>query len=321
MRKEAKVENAVNLSNVDGYHGSRGNSGNYAFNGWSTRKYFTSDRFILLNERFQRADGKPLQGYGLEIETECNGITSTSVYAEVLQKIVFEHFPADLFKLQRDGSLGGSTSAEAITQPMTQAFVRNQYKNFKLMYNTYFDAFNVSCSASGRCGMHVNISNACFGKTKAVQDDSIRKLLFFVNKFYTLSCALFARNVRHTMYCACMSMYANKETAKRADLTSFGSSHGVCYNLGHYLEGRVELRLVGGQKDYGCFRNTMESVFWLVNNLRNVPWKDMENLERIFRGCNQYVYDRLKTKCHEAGAIDDATLSAIRATVKREELL
>lgn len=322
MRKTAKNTKEQSLARVQGYH-SNGihyeHSEAYAYMGFKSNKYFTSDRFIALDGNFKRPDGKPLKGYGLEIETECKGLTNQTVYAEVLSNIIFTHFPADLFKMQNDASLYGDTSAECITQIMTKEFIRNNYANFKLMYNTYFEAFGISCSRSGNCGMHVNISNGCFGKTDDVQSTAIKKLYYLINHYFELMCALFNRNPRNTTYCA--RMHSEKSYCKNMDLTRQECSHGICFNLGHYNAGRIEIRLVGGQSNYACFRNTMESVFFLVDKVKRINWDDLDDLTKVFEGCNQYVYDRLKSKCYEAGTISTAQLETIKATVKREELL
>lgn len=320
MRKEAKTQKNAVLSQVHNYHEMQA-VGNYAYQGFKQNKYFTSDRFIPLDANFHRPDGEPLKGYGLEIETECRGLSNRTVYAEVLNNIIFAHFPADLFKLQRDGSLGGDTSAECITQVMTKGFIRNNYNNFKLMYDTYFPAFQISCSASGNCGMHCNISNAIFGRTKEAQDMAIRKLLYIVNRHFGFFCALTNRDRSHTDYCDRMPQFTSMNACKTANLANCPSNHYICFNLGHYTEGRIELRLVGGQSTFGCFRNTMESIFHVIEAVKTLSWSNLDHLEKIFAGCNQYVFDRLNTLCKRAGTITDTELNAIRGTVKREELL
>lgn len=321
MRKESKVAKSVELSNIQGYHAGGYGCGNreaYAFMGYKANKYFTSDRFILLDSHFNRPDGKPLRGFGLEIETECMGITNSTVYAEMLQNVVLNHFPADLFKLQHDGSLGGQVSAEIITQVMTREFIRNQYPNWKLMYQTYFPAFQISCSRSGNCGMHTNVSLGMFGRSKAAQDLAIRKILYFFNHHYSFACALVQRDSNHTGYCGRMMEYDNKEACKTANLENFPNNHGLCLNYSHYAAGRIEIRLVGGQATFGAFRNTMESIFHLVEAVKTASWDDMDDLAKLFRGCNQYVYDRLQSKC--ARYLTEEQLAAIHQSVVREEL-
>lgn len=317
MRKDAKQTKQAAISRVDNYHGGNFISEAYAYAGFASNKYFTSDRYVPLTSAFARVDGKPLKGYGLEIETECSSITDTSVLAEVLNKIIFSHFPADLFKLQRDGSLRGASSAECITQVMTREFIRNNYANFKLMYGTYFPAFGITCGTN--CGMHVNVSLGCFGQSAERQAVAVRKLYYIVNHHFGLCCALFNRDHRHTTFCG--QMRADLDYCKSMDLTTQSCSHGVAFNLGHYNAGRIEIRLVGGQKNYPCFRNSMEAVFHLVDAVKTLSWDDCNDLDKIFAGCNQYVFDRLKSFCREAGTITDTQLEAIRPTVRRADFI
>lgn len=311
MQKKNKARKTATVSTVHGYHeGGSLDREDYAYLGFQSNKYFTSDRYIPMSAEYARVDGKPLKGYGLEIETECHGITNPTVLAEVLNKVIFSNFPADLFKLQRDGSLCGDSSAECITQVMTKEFIRNNYANFKLMYDTYFPAFNISCGPN--CGMHVNISRGAFGRTEETQAEAVRKLYYIVNRHFDLCCALFGRDRRRTSYCSCMSSglsYVKTMPMQQA------SSHYVSFNLGHWNVGRIEIRLVGGQKTYAAFRNTMESVFFLVDRVKELSWSDCDDLVKIFDRCNRYVYDRLQSKCRQAGAITDAQVEAIKATV------
>lgn len=312
MRKEARENVTVNVASVQGYHQRNTGAVSYAYQGFRQNKYFASDRPILLDANFNRPNGESLKGYGLEIETQCNGITNQRVLADVFDKIIFDLFPPDLFKMQDDGSLGGRTSAECITQVMTKAFIRNHYRDFKAMYNTYFPAFDISAdSANTACGMHVNISNACFGDSPEKQELAIRKLFYIVNRHYDLCCSLFYRK-GSTRYCGRMRY----DNIKTVSLSAFYSDHGCAFNLGHFGEGRIELRLVGGQRNYACFRNTMESVFFLVDRVKKLSWDDCDKVAEIFKGCNQYVYDRL-TVC----PVNHEDMVKIAGTVKREELL
>lgn len=319
MRKSQKKIQDVTITFVDGYH-ANGHGENYAFNGFNSRKYFTSDRTIALDENFKREDGKPLKGFGLEIETECQSIYNQVVYAEVLNKIIFPHFPKDLFKLQNDGSLGGRTSAECITQPMTKEFIRNNYTNFKLMYDKYFSAFQVDCARSGHCGMHVNLSNGLFGSDKK-QEEAIKKLIYIVNKHFEKMALLFKRSPLLTEYCSKMVNCCNKELVKNIDLKNQLISHSVCINLGHFKVGRIELRLVGGQPTYAAFRNTMESVFFLVERVKNISWNDCDNFQKVFQGCNQYVCDRIRSDIYKKHLITDEEYNEIENGVIREELI
>lgn len=322
MRKEAKQIERAQIARVQGYHqgGSYVDRESYAFQGYKENRYYASDRYEKLAEDYKRPNGQPCKGYGLEIETECSAMSNQTILAEVFEKIIFPNFPDGLFKMQNDGSLS-CVSAECITQIMTKGFVRNNYKNFRKMFNDYFRAFGISASDSGNCGMHVNVSLANFGAKPETQAETVKKLLYVINKHFSFFCALFYRDVRKTGYCSQMRQYTDKQACKNADLTAFGSSHGVCLNLGHYAAGRVEIRLVGGQKDFACFRNTMESVFFLVQRLQRLSWDACDDLVKMFSGCNQYVFDRIKSYCYERGTITRDAVEKIGQTVVREELI
>ena len=310
MRKDTlnKATSAA-IKTVGAYHGHDYYGEAYAFQGFSENRYFTSDRYIQLDENFNRKDGKPLKGYGLEIEVECDSISNSDILCEVFDKVIASHFPAGLYKYQRDGSLEGESSLEAITQVMTKEFIRNHYPEFKIMFNSYFSALGISASYSGNCGMHVNISNGNFGTTEATQDEAVRKLYYIINKHYDFFVQAFARNPRCTGYCSRMDY----SKAKTMDLHNMSSSHGNCLNYSHYDVGRIEIRLVGGQSSFGCFRNTMETVFHLVDRVKKISWSDCDSLVKIFEGCNYHVLDRISTNCYQAGAINLEEVEQIKA--------
>lgn len=315
MRQEARIMNTqVTVAQVRGYHCSS----------FKSYKIFTSDRFIKLNHPSECKKA----GYGIELETECYGMpanSSKSIYAELLQTIVFKALPDDLFRIENDASLGSGNcarnrvnaqSAECVSQIMTKAFIRNNYKNFKTMYE-YFQAFQVDNVSSGNCGMHVNISNYCFGPKAKDQDQGARKLYYIINRHYELMCSMLCRGSNRNW---CGRMRYEKEMVKTMDLNRMDGDHHNCCNWSHFPEGRVELRLVGAQKNFPAFRNTMETVFQLVEASKSLSWNDLDDVTKIFEGCNQYVYDRL-TKARNENQIDQATLLQIAETVKPMELI
>lgn len=302
--------NAIKSDNLQGYHaGADGEA--YAFAGFDSNKLFTSDRTIALDSGFNRADGKPMKGYGLEIETGwglgSNGYTARIILANIFSTAIFPIFPKALFKMQSDSTI---TGVECITQVMTKEFIRNNYKAFKTMYNDYFPMFAIRCD-DGHCGMHVNLSVGLFGTTEKTREEAIRKLYYIVNKHYDLMLALTYRDARRTNWCGRMP----HDVAKTMDVHAMSSSHHNCFNGSHYDAGRVELRFVGGQKNFACFRNTMESIFHLVDRVKTIGWSDCDDVVKIFEGCNSYVFDRLSTLCFDRGTISSADIEAIRGSV------
>ena len=64
----------------------------------------------------------------------------------------------------------------------------------------------------------------------------------------------------------------------------------------------------------------MESVFHVISAMNRLSWDDLDDLTKVFKGCNQYVYDRL-TRCRNERVLSDAVVNAVQPTVKREELI
>ena len=307
MRSECREERRVELENIHAYH-----HGNY-----QKHYIFASDRPCETDEHYHLIkDGTLPAVIGIELETECWGIVNRMVYANVL-KIAFQNFHKDLWKIESDCTLdGGDVGAECITQPMTKAYIRNHYRDFKAMYQM-FEQFGVDNARTGNCGQHAHISLTCFGRTKATQDEAIRKLYYIVNKHYDLICSLLYRRADCQDWCGRMDY----SIAWSMDLTRMSGSHGNSFNGSHYSNGNIEIRIPGGQKDFPCFRNTMESIFHLLDAVKNISRKDCDDVTKIFAGCNQYVYDRLNSYVRNAGHITVEQLNAIRATVKHESLI
>jgi hypothetical protein len=119
-------------------------------------------------------------------------------------------------------------------------------------------------------------------------------------------------------------MYYNDNFAEidaEFDYLTSRNDHGKCFNVSHWNEGsgRLEIRLPGGQQKFGTFRNTMETIFFLIPRLIKLQRKDLNDLVKVFSGCNKYVFDRLNTKCKATGRITETQLEAIRQTVTDEE--
>lgn len=320
MRKESKKLQNVRVANVQGYHQESGYSRteqNYVYQGYTKVGFFNSDRFVpctIVNENMVKADGSPIECVGLEIETECTGIRKTKVLAEVCQKVIFPNFKfgADMFKLQRDGSLGGTTSVEMITLPMTVSRIRNDYAAYQTMFDVYFPACGISAdSNTTSCGMHVNLSNAFLGKTEDEQIDTARKLHYVINNNYEFFCKALYRSIDRNDWCRRMF-----EDSRELDVKHMRNDHTKCLNYSHFCAGRIEIRLVGGQKDFECFRETMETVFHVIKRLRSLDWNEL-SLVKLFTGCNQYVFNRLSA-C--ANYFTAAELDTLRNKVKYMDL-
>ena len=336
MRKSAVRESRnITTAHVQGYHETTTwtSDGSYTAEGFEgyeagTMPYIASDRTHKITFAGEKVNPKTGElekfnpmAYGLEIETGCDGILSDSAYATVLKNILFPIFPKGLFKMQHDGSLRGRSTAELITGLMTKEAIRNNYPNFKKMFNEFFPLFIIGADSAHGCGMHVNISRGLFGKTDYTQEDTAKKLCYFINKHYAFCKELFARD-GSTTFCGQIEAFTTWERVDRHfDRYTDTNDHGLCLNLSHWNEGsgRLEIRLVGGQCKYGTFRNTMETIFVLVPRLIKLNREALDDMAKVFSGCNKYVFDRLSTRCYQAGTISREDIDRIRPTVTEEE--
>lgn len=315
-RRVATLRDEEGLRSYHGYAGSHNTSNNYAYNGFKNgMQLFTSDRVEKLEEhagKLLKADGKAPKSWGFEEEMVCNNIDGSERLTYIVKNMCHSKLPNNFYKYESDSSLRGDSSCEAITNCFTKEFLRNHYPEYKSIYADYKV---LGITKNNSCGMHINIGLQNFGREWDKQIDTIRKLHYFINNNFAFSCKLVKRDIDCVTYCRSYGSIS-KETAKTIDLTQYGNSHGVCINYGHLKEGRLELRLVGGTTTFGAFRNTMEVAFFLVANLQKVSWAKMDDLVEIFKGCNQYVYDRL-CDC----GLSQAQLEEIKAHVVEENLI
>ena len=304
MRKDKKTERTANITTMSSYHRRQGTDFNCeranSFIGGA--KYFASDRAKAL-ETVDNA-----KGYGIEWEMTSCLTSNGTILATILNSEFSAHLPANFFKFEADCTV----DIECVSQIGTKAFFRNHYTAFKAIYK-YLKTIQTGPNfGNASCGMHVNISIANFGKTEAQQKANIMKLHNWINRSaesYRFACAMLHRDINRTGYCNKM----------QPDFLDPCGSHGYCMNYSHLNEGkasRVEIRLVGAQKTYPAFRNTMETVFWLVKQSKELSAEAWTDPVKLWSGCNQYVFDRLQDHFTDMTALEE-----IRRNVKREDLI
>ena len=300
MRKESKHTIETNIQTVAYYHGSH-------FNQLS---FYNSDRKFKVNvDRGQlvvspdntasalkiKKEGTVCGGYGLEIENSCEVLMDNAncrlegytVYKNLLDMIFANcKFDSDFFRIEQDSTTGVRNvclGAEAVTQCASSSAIRNMYPCFKALFDDYFKRFMITTD-NGRCGMHVNISSCLFGNP-----ENIRKFGYFVNHHFDLCKVLFNR--KNTEWCG--NMGDNLNTWKTRTFSSFPTHSGACVNFEHLDNdgiGRVEVRLVGGHGKFATFRNTMETIFFMVDRVKSASWDVLESPALFFKGCNLFFH-------------------------------
>ena len=319
MRKNATNYERPEITQMSMYHGG----------GYRQLSVYNSDRKIKLNSDYTVSEdntastkklvkvGSHMKVFGLELETVSSGnliSCGTTVYTNVLELIFNKAgFDDDFFKIERDGTVDG----ECITQTFTKAWLRNNYKVFKAMYEL-FENLGITTDST-RCGMHVNLDLANLGSDKETQILNARKLGYVINKHYNFFKVAFNRNGTTTW---CPRMRYTMDYWKNTQLEYFPISHDeCCVNMGHIRQNRIEIRLVGGQKNYACFRNTMEVVFKLIDSVNKLSWSDLDDLTKVFKGCNSHVFNRISENCLRANVISSEDVEKIRATKTEERFL
>lgn len=307
MRKEARTQRTANITNCNSYHGTFDSTAQHQANAfYDGAKYFASDRAKSLY------DVTMPKGYAVEWEMTSNLTSDSTILATILNSEFKAHMPENFFKFERDCTV----DIECVSQIGTKAFWRNHYAGMKAIYK-YLKTVQTYPNANRKsCGMHVNISIANFGKDEATQIANMAKIHRWINA--TEENYQFARAMVHREGSTQWSGRMNPDYLDR------GGSHYDCMNYSHLEEGtasRLEIRLVGAQQTYGNWRNTMETIFWLVKQSKELSAKDWNNPVKLWSGCNQYVFDRLTDAVAIYGTINAADYETIRANVKREELV
>ena len=143
MRKESKKEITTNLSTMAMYHTGH-------FNKLTA---YNSDRKINLNPDYTVSENNTpstlklfkansrLNLYGIELETFSSAYGNTygnrtqgTIYANVLDLIFKQSgFDDDFFKTETDCTVSG----ESVSQTFTKAWMRNNYRSFKAMYDLF----------------------------------------------------------------------------------------------------------------------------------------------------------------------------------------
>ena len=130
-------------------------------------RYFNSDRHVAL-ESVENP-----KGITIEWEMTSNLTQNGTILATILKSELERLFPINFFKYERDCTV----DIEIVAQVATKEFWRNHYAEMKSAYQ-YLNTIETYPIArrGASCGMHVNISVACFGKTREQQRKNIMKL-------------------------------------------------------------------------------------------------------------------------------------------------
>lgn len=160
--------------------------------------------------------------FGVEIET--TGSEANCRYVSPM---------ADVFHLERDGSLPAGRSFEMISEPMTWNYVVENKSRFEEMFTELSSHGQSSHDASG-CGFHIHVSRAAFKNKQAVNravaivhglrlemEKFGRRTSSGYYRFYNLSevfsSSEFAQVEQHGHYCAVNTQHVNGHDKKTVE--------------------------------------------------------------------------------------------------------
>lgn len=212
---------------------------------------------------------------GVELEIDGNG-TDTH-YANLFLSTGNRN--AEHIYIKKDGSL--DCGMELVTHPMTLDYHMNHMPWAELLKEVL--AIGYRSHQAGTCGLHVHVSRSAFGDTLQQQEESIARLLYFVEKFWS-EMLLFSRRTERQMkrwasrYGLCLSPFAILDHAKDSDIGRYAA-----VNLTNQTT--IEIRLFRGSLKLNTVLATLQmvnamcdvAVFLSDDYVKNMSWHDFLN--------------------------------------------
>lgn len=250
-------------------------------------------------------DMQNFKGYGIELEInkdDSNQPKMTRVdEVDVISKI--NNFLGGHAYYSHDGSL--SNGFEIVTQPHTEKAMHNikWEKLFEMLKKENFT------DNSKQAGYHIHISRSLFGDTEEEIQDNIAKLIYFFEKNKVDLVKLSRRE--NTRWCPFYTDQANfyysgsylpQKTPEISEQFSKDiSERKICcirgaVNLRSSDSKTVEIRLFRSTLNYKEFMGSFDFITTLVNNIKNISWKCVNNLNKWLKGLSTVGREYLKSK-------------------------
>ena len=174
---------------------------------------------------------------------------------------------------KHDGSI--NDGFEMVSHPMTLDYHTNNM-NWCAIFDEAVDMGYRSHNTS-TCGLHVHCSRSAFGKNYEQQEQSIARVVFFVEKHWSELVKFSRRTIENLNHWA--SRYAtisstSEETYKKAKDKRMGRY--VAVNLENY--NTIEFRLFRGTLRYKTFIATLQLVDEICYCAINMTDKEMEDM-------------------------------------------
>lgn len=219
--------------------------------------------------------------FGCEIEVDCGG--KSEEHAKEVLKIICgtalddeDKVLEDKMYCTHDGSL--EAGIEFDTMPCSLEYHKNEMK-YREMFE-YLDKNGYKAHDTTTCGLHIHVDRKYLGKSELVQQLTISKILYILEKFNDEICVIARRN---NDYCKFVGKGEINKSLNKLYNKYYDTGKKVALNLQH--KDSIEFRCFKGTLKYETFILTIEFVKNIVDyaklinieQIELIKWEDLMN--------------------------------------------
>lgn len=182
---------------------------------------------------------------------------------------LFDDVKEDKMYCTHDGSL--RNGIEFDTMPCTLKYHKNEM-NYKEMFK-YLDEHGYKAHDTDTCGLHVHANRSYLGKSELMQQLTISKILYILEKFNDEICVIARRNNRY-------SQFMGKGKDEKSIVELYGkyksgiNNKYVALNLQH--DETIEFRCFKSTLKYETFILTLEFVKNIIDYAKSINIEEVE---------------------------------------------
>lgn len=233
---------------------------------------------------------------GAEIEVDCGG--ESEEHAQFVLKIMCGidkntgKALEDKMYCMHDGSL--SNGIEFATMPCSLEY--HKQMPYRKMFE-YLDANGYKAHDTATCGLHIHANRSYLGKTELMQQLTISKILYILEKFNDEICVIARRDGRYSQF---VGNGKNETSVVELYSKYKNKDKYVALNLKH--DNTIEFRCFKGTLKYETYILTLEFVKNIIDYAKSInieeieliKWSDLMNT--FSNELKTYYNDRLKKK-------------------------